>query len=50
VYIGDTISAEAKVLSVHPRRPQADLSFTVTNQGGQEVLRGEATVYQAEPS
>ncbi len=50
VYIGDTIRAEARVVSVHSRRPQADLSFTVTNQSGQEVLRGEATVYQAEPA
>ncbi len=50
VYIGDTISAEAKVVSVHSRRPQADMSFIVTNQSGKEVLRGEATVFQAEPS
>ena len=50
VYIGDTIRAEATVVSVHSRRPQASLSFTVTNQSGQEVLRGEATVHQAEPT
>ena len=46
VYIGDTIRAEATVLSVHPRRPMADMAFVVTNQDGQEVLKGEATVYQ----
>ena len=49
VYIGDTIKAEATVLSVHPRRPMADMSFVVTNQDGEEVLRGEATVFQALP-
>ncbi|MDA1036088.1 MAG: MaoC family dehydratase [Chloroflexi bacterium] len=49
VYIGDTIRAEATVLSVHPRRPMADLAFIVTNQDGEEVLRGEATVFQALP-
>ena len=47
VYIGDTIRAEATVVSIHPRRPQADIRFTVVNQDGKEVLRGEATVYQA---
>ncbi|MDA0799533.1 MAG: MaoC family dehydratase [Chloroflexi bacterium] len=49
VYIGDTITAEATVLSVNPRRPMADLAFTVTNQDGEEVLKGEATVFQATP-
>ncbi|MCH7495387.1 MAG: MaoC family dehydratase N-terminal domain-containing protein [Candidatus Marinimicrobia bacterium] len=44
VYIGDTIRAEARVISVHSRRPQADLSFEVANQSGREVLRGEATL------
>ena len=49
VYIGDTIMAEATVLSVHPRRPMADMAFVVVNQDGEEVLRGEATVFQAIP-
>ena len=49
VYIGDTIRAEATVKSVHPRRPMADIGFKVTNQGGEEVLTGEATIYQATP-
>ena len=49
VYIGDTIRAEATVLSVNPRRPMADMSFVVINQDGDEVLRGEATVFQAVP-
>ena len=46
VYIGDTIRADATVVSIHPRRPQADIRFTVVNQDGKEVLRGDATVYQ----
>jgi acyl dehydratase len=49
VYIGDTIRAEATVLSLNPRRPMADMAFTVTNQNGEEVLKGEATVFQATP-
>jgi acyl dehydratase len=49
VYIGDTIRAEATVLSLNPWRPMADLAFTVTNQDGEEVLKGEATVFQATP-
>ena len=47
VYIGDTIRAEAMVTSVHKRLPVADLEFKVTNQDGEEVLTGQATVYQA---
>ena len=49
VYIGDTIRAVAKVRSVDPQRPKADIEFTVTNERGEVVLTGEATVYQAEP-
>ena len=49
VYIGDTIRAEAKVTSVTPERSQADIAFKVTNQDGEEVLKGETTVYQARP-
>ena len=48
VYIGDTVRAEARVKSVDKGRRRADIEFTVTNQHGDEVLRGEATVYQAE--
>ena len=49
VFIGDTMTAEATVLSVHPRRPMAEMAFVVTNQDGEEVLRGEATVFEAIP-
>ena len=50
VYIGDKIRAEAVVKSVHRRLPMAEIDLTVTNQRGEEVLKGQATVYQAEPS
>ena len=49
VYIGDTIRAEATVTAVHEGRPMADIDFVIKNQSGDEVLTGEATVYQAEP-
>lgn len=49
VYIGDTIRAEATVKSVHESKPIADIDFVVTNQRGDEVLRGSTTVYQASP-
>ena len=50
VFIGDTIRALATVTSVHPRLPMAEIEVTVTNQHGEEVLKGKATVYQAGPS
>jgi acyl dehydratase len=50
VYIGDSIRATGTVKSVHRRLPMADMEFTVTNQDGDTVLKGEATVYQATPA
>jgi acyl dehydratase len=50
VYIGDTITAEATVTSVRDDRPIATMEFVVRNQNDEEVLRGEATVYQASPT
>ena len=49
VYVGDMIRAEPTFLSVHPRRPMAEVPCNVTNQDGGEVLRGEATVFQVLP-
>ena len=49
VYIGDTIHAEATVTAVHERRSIVELTCTVTNQDGETVLRGEATVFVATP-
>lgn len=45
VYIGDTITAEAEVLSVHETKPVTQLKFTITRQGGEQVLEGEAWCY-----
>src|SRR5262247_1871242 len=42
VYIGDTITAEAEVLSVHASKPVTQLRIAVTRQDGETVLEGEA--------
>jgi acyl dehydratase len=45
VYIGDTITAEAEVLSVHASKPVTQLGIRVTRQTGESVLEGEAWCY-----
>lgn len=45
VYIGDTITAEARVVSVHETKPVCQLAITVTRQTGETVLEGEAWCY-----
>jgi acyl dehydratase len=45
VYIGDTITAEADVLSVHDTKPVCQLRIRVTRQTGETVLEGEAWCY-----
>ena len=45
VYIGDTITAEAEVLSVHASKPVTQLRFTVRRGDGEVVLAGEAWCY-----
>ena len=47
MYIGDTITAEATVTSANNRRSIAELDISIKNQSGDEVLKGEATVFQA---
>ncbi|MGH7455597.1 MAG: MaoC/PaaZ C-terminal domain-containing protein [bacterium] len=42
VFIGDTITAEAEVLSVHPTKPVTQLKITVKRRDGETVLEGEA--------
>ena len=42
VYIGDTITAEAEVLSVHPSKPVTELRVHVRRDDGTTVLEGEA--------
>lgn len=49
VFIGDTITAEAEVVSVHPSKPVTQLSITVRRQDGETVLEGEAWCYQFAP-
>jgi len=50
VYIGDTITAEAEVSSVHATKPVTQLRVTVTRQTGETVLEGEAWCYTLAPN
>jgi acyl dehydratase len=45
VFIGDTITAEAEVISVHASKPVTQLRFEIFRQDGERVLEGEAWVY-----
>lgn len=45
VFIGDTITAEAEVLSVHATKPVTQLKTTITRQTGETVLEGEVWCY-----
>ena len=49
VYIDDTITASAEVLSVHATKPVTQLTIRVTRQTGEVVLEGEAWCYTFEP-
>ena len=49
VYIGDTISAEAEVVSVHATKPVTQLRIVVKRQTGETVLEGEAWCYTMKP-
>lgn len=49
VYIDDTITAEARVVSVHPAKPVTQLAIQVTRQDGTVVLEGEAWCYTFRP-
>ena len=50
VFIDDTITAEAEVLSVHESKPVCQLRISVRRQDGEEVLEGEAWCYRFEGS
>lgn len=50
VFIGDTITAEATVLSVHESKPVTQLAIRVWRQDGEIVLEGEAWCYRFQPS
>ncbi len=45
VFIGDTITAEAEVLSVHDTKPVTQLKITVVRAAHEVVLEGEAWCY-----
>jgi acyl dehydratase len=49
VFIGDTITAEAEVVSVHATKPVTQLKMIITRQGGDTVLEGEAWCYTFHP-
>lgn len=49
VFIGDTVTGEAEVLSVHPTKPVTQLKITITRQDGETVLEGEAWCYTFQP-
>lgn len=45
VFIGDTITAEAEILSIHPSKPVTQLKVVITRQTSEIVLEGEAWCY-----
>ena len=49
VFINDTITAEAEVLSVHATKPVTQLKMVITRQNGETVLEGEAWCYTFHP-
>jgi acyl dehydratase len=49
VYIDDTITAQAEVVSVHASKPVTQLKVIVTRQTGETVLEGEAWCYTLSP-
>ena len=49
VFIGDTITGEAEVLSVHATKPVTQLKITIARQTGETVLEGEAWCYTLSP-
>jgi acyl dehydratase len=50
VFIGDTITAEAEVTSVHATKPVTGLKVRVSRQSGETVLEGEAWCYTFRPA
>ena len=49
VFIGDTITAEAEVLSIHATKPVTQLKMLITRQNRETVLEGEAWCYTFRP-
>lgn len=49
VFIGDTITATARVLEVHPGKPVCKLAVEIRRQDGEVVLRGTIVCYRMLP-
>jgi acyl dehydratase len=49
VFIGDTITAEAEIMSLHDSKPVTQLAIKITRQNGEMVLEGEAWCYTFSP-
>jgi acyl dehydratase len=49
VFIDDTVTAEAEVLSVHDTKPVCQLGIVVRREDGEVVLEGEAWCYTFRP-
>ncbi|MGZ9234639.1 MAG: hypothetical protein ACXW4E_03870 [Anaerolineales bacterium] len=49
VFIGEIITAEAEVLSVHATKPVTQLKMLLTRQTGETILEGEAWCYTFQP-
>lgn len=49
VFIGDTISGEAEVVSIHATKPVTQLKVRVSRQTGETVLEGTAWCYTFAP-
>jgi len=49
VFIGDTVTAEAEVISKHETKPVTQLRIKVTRQDDEIVLEGEAWCYTFTP-
>ena len=45
VFIDDTITAKAEILSMHESKPVTQLAITIERQDGEVVLEGEAWCY-----
>lgn len=49
VFIGDTITAEAEILSIHDSKPVTQLKVAILRQDGETVLEGVAWCYTFKP-
>ncbi|WP_215223463.1 MaoC family dehydratase [Echinicola shivajiensis] len=49
VFIGDTITAEAEIISLHQSKPVVQLAIVIKRQNGETVLKGEAWCYTFSP-